>query len=261
MPSQSSSDAILHLWQKGSVQVSGYTQKGLCAGTNSAHVRVQQSDVFPQIELPLRADRGSRTASALNSEQENPPRNCLPGQGSATPPTHMVTGKMHGKAALITGAASGIGRGLALELAAAGVALTREQTPLHDPKDCNISSPQYHRNTASACMCFFCVLALFHHSHLCDSRWVSTAPLPAPSPPDSPVLCPCTLLQWLTSTVQQQSRWPPRSGAAAGRPSSCPATSQTRPSTWPPFASTPEPGAGWTMRCSTQVGAERGGVI
>lgn len=35
---------------------------------------------------------------------------------------------MHGKAALITGAASGIGKGLALELAAAGVALTRELT-------------------------------------------------------------------------------------------------------------------------------------
>ncbi|KAL4437515.1 hypothetical protein ABPG77_003496 [Micractinium sp. CCAP 211/92] len=35
---------------------------------------------------------------------------------------------MHGKAALITGAASGIGRGLALELAAAGVALTLADT-------------------------------------------------------------------------------------------------------------------------------------
>lgn len=40
------------------------------------------------------------------------------------PATLMGMEKTHGKAALITGAASGIGRGLALELAVAGVALT-----------------------------------------------------------------------------------------------------------------------------------------
>lgn len=174
------------------------------------------------------------------------------------PATLMGMEKTHGKAALITGAASGIGRGLALELAVAGVALTGELTLKGRTAFCKPLSIQCLDAAFKGLhICAWCCMHLIRSdaSLLTPSWWPRGVPsctlcVPALPPPVCHLPCPrCPLLQWPILTAQQQSRWHPRSGTVADGPLQCPVMCPTPSSTWRPFAGMRAPGASWTMRC------------